>query len=165
MKRKVVSHGPASLIISLPAGWVKRYNVRRGDELDVEEDGRTLRVSTGAVAEGKSISLSLEGFGPLVVRLVKDIYAQGYDEAVLSVPIVESTNTSAFVTGILWDAADDTGDGEYDAADREDLVFVTRINASQQGGYGTYDYEVRVPSMLGGYAGADGAVAIYYAAG
>ncbi len=68
--------------------------------------------------------------------------------AIADVPVVESTNTSSFVTGILWDSADDTGDGQYDTTDKEDLVFVTAINRSREGAFGMYDYEIRVPAAL-----------------
>ena len=63
---------------------------------------------------------------------------------VTNVPIIDSTNTSAFVTGILWDSGD--GGSSYNGS--QDLVFVTRINQSHAGAYGTYDYEVALPSPL-----------------
>ncbi|RME31467.1 hypothetical protein D6789_02630, partial [Candidatus Woesearchaeota archaeon] len=72
---------------------------------------------------------------------------------VTGVPVVNSTNTSAFITGILWDSADG---GAYTGA--EDLVFVTKFNASQKGKYGTYDYEVRLPATLGDLFGSSPSV-------
>ncbi|MFH1590898.1 MAG: DUF2341 domain-containing protein [archaeon] len=60
------------------------------------------------------------------------------------VPVVNSTNSSSFRTGLLWDSAD--GGSEYNGS--QDLVLVTVLNASKQGLYGVYDYEVRVPVNL-----------------
>jgi len=69
-----------------------------------------------------------------------------------NVPTANSTGSGSFVTGILWDTADDSSmNGEYDASDKEDLVFITKINNSQPGFYGTYDYEARVPGPLKNY--------------
>ncbi len=61
----------------------------------------------------------------------------------IQVPVIDSGTGSVFVTGVLWDGADGA---EYTG--NEDLVFVTNLNGSQAGTYGTYDYEVRLPSTL-----------------
>jgi len=61
-----------------------------------------------------------------------------------NIPIVNTVSGSPFITGILWDSAD--GGLEYDGS--QDLVIVTTLNSSLVGAYGTYDYEVRVPSRL-----------------
>ncbi len=63
---------------------------------------------------------------------------------IANVPTVNSTNTSSFVTGILYDTSD--GTGGYDGT--QDLVFITRVNQSHVGKYGTYDYELTVPAFL-----------------
>jgi hypothetical protein len=74
------------------------------------------------------------------------------------VPVINSTITSDFQTGILWDATLD-GDGEYDGT--EDLVFATAINANKAGVYGTYDYELVVPSTLQNTRSGTTVTAIY----
>ncbi len=77
-----------------------------------------------------------------------------------SVPIINSTNTSSFVTGILWDTSTDTN-GEFDSVERENIVFITSVNGSKTGAYGTYDYEFLVPSLLRSYTGVTQAVDFY----
>jgi hypothetical protein len=67
-----------------------------------------------------------------------------------NVPIIYSTNSPSFITGILWDSADDTGNLQFDTTNQEDLIFISKINMSQTGAYGTYDYEIRVPAKLRG---------------
>ncbi len=62
---------------------------------------------------------------------------------VSGVPIINTTNTSSFVTGLMYDSGDGVG---YDGS--QDVVFVTSLNASHVGKYGTYDYEIRLPSPL-----------------
>ncbi len=46
IKRKVVLHGNSTLTISLPSTYVKKFNIKKGDELDVEEQGTILKIKT-----------------------------------------------------------------------------------------------------------------------
>lgn len=65
-------------------------------------------------------------------------------DEICEVPFTNSTNTSNFQTGIIYDSDDGT---PYDGT--QDLVFITRIvNPEKQGKYGKYNYESRIPSNL-----------------
>ncbi|MCF7910102.1 hypothetical protein K9L16_00325, partial [Candidatus Pacearchaeota archaeon] len=66
------------------------------------------------------------------------------------VPVANSINNSNFITGILWDSFNDS-DGEFSSLDKEDLVFVAKVNPDSDGSYGNYDYELRVPAKLREY--------------
>ncbi|MBN1543975.1 hypothetical protein JW898_00770 [Candidatus Woesearchaeota archaeon] len=86
-----------------------------------------------------------------------------FGHAIYDVPIAESTNSSTFVTGILWDSSDDTNNNhQFDSTAKEDIVFVTRVNQSKAGMYGTYDYEIRVPARLKNYKGPDSLTVTFY---
>jgi hypothetical protein len=63
-------------------------------------------------------------------------------------PIVNSTNTSDFITGILWDSSD-ANSGEFNGT--QDIIFVSNINMDKQGAYGIYDFEIKVPARLREY--------------
>jgi hypothetical protein len=76
------------------------------------------------------------------------------------IPITNSTNTSSFVTGILWDYSTDT-DSQFGAEDNETIVFWTAINSSAEGTYGTYDYELRVPDKLATYEPGSSTIDVY----
>jgi len=77
--------------------------------------------------------------------------------------VVNSTDNTNFFTGILWDSSDDVGDWQYSQDDREDLVFVTKVNKGAQGKYGLYDYEARIPVKLREYyTGDQNNVFIYF---
>ena len=83
--------------------------------------------------------------------------------SVSNVPIVASTNNSNFMTGILWDMADDASHNlRYDTTDKEDIVFVTSFRPATQGKYGTYNYEIKIPATLRSYKGFTNTVSIYY---
>ena len=74
-----------------------------------------------------------------------------------NVPIVNSTNTSDFVTGILWDYSD--GNSEYNGT--QDLILITRINENKTGEFGTYDYEIKIPAPLRSYVSGTNTVTFY----
>lgn len=82
-----------------------------------------------------------------------------YGSIINNVPVMNSTTTSSFQTGILWDMNDDTGDGEYDGT--ESLIFMTTINPDAIGTYGTYDYELTIPSALQTTEGASDTTYFY----
>jgi hypothetical protein len=85
-----------------------------------------------------------------------------HQKEIQEVPIINSTNNSNFVTGILWDSSDDTN-GEFDLADKEDLVFVAPINKQKEGAYGIYDYELKIPAKLREYNSLDSEeIYLYY---
>jgi len=79
MKRKVVLHGPSTLTISLPTSWVKKFDVKKGDELDVEEHGRELRINTESTSFEKK-EINIENFERLGRSCITASYRQGYDE-------------------------------------------------------------------------------------
>ncbi len=80
MKRRVVKHGPVTLIISLPSGWVKRQGIMSGDEIDVEEqaDGLLIRSDTKSeelIAEFETTSLDRT----TLMYTIRGYYRLGYD--------------------------------------------------------------------------------------
>ncbi len=80
-----------------------------------------------------------------------------------NVPIIDSTNSSTFITGILWDSDDDTNsNGQFDNVSKEDIVFTTLVNMTKQGRYGVYDYEIRVPARLRNYKTPDVETVTFY---
>lgn len=76
-----------------------------------------------------------------------------FTRTIPAVPVINSTNSSTFQTGILWDTSDNIPpfNRQFDTADKEDLVFITKINQSNVGKYGIYDYEIKIPALLRDY--------------
>jgi len=80
MKRKVVKQGAATLTISLPLGWAKKFKLDSGDELEVDERGNDLLVSA---VKSKVVSLrqlDLTDLDPLINRCFLSLYINGHDE-------------------------------------------------------------------------------------
>jgi hypothetical protein len=71
-----------------------------------------------------------------------------YNNTIQFVPIINSSNSSTFVTGILWSMDGDTNN-EYDTTNNEPLVFVSNININQTGGFNQpVDYEIRIATLV-----------------
>ena len=84
MKRKVVKHGTSTFIISLPAKWVSRQGIARGDELNVVEEERALIVTAQENSRIVRIEIDATGLLPrLVDRFLARSYQKGYDEIIL----------------------------------------------------------------------------------
>lgn len=80
-----------------------------------------------------------------------------FNRQINNVPIINSTNNSNFITGILWD----TGDGNTVFNGSQDVLFLTKIKMNTSGYNGTYDFELRVPAKLRSYKTGNDAVALY----
>jgi len=82
IQRKVVLHGPSTLTISLPTRWAKKHGIKKGDELEVEEFDKILKISTEK--EYFPIKTIKADFSNLSEDAVKSILAilhkSGYDE-------------------------------------------------------------------------------------
>jgi hypothetical protein len=111
--------------------------------------------------------LNMTGFGDSIEALYLDGGAVNrtdnftvFKRDVDYVPVAISISSGNFDTGILWDTFD-SADSEYDSAEREDLVFVTKINEDVVGSYETVDYEMRVPARLREYSGSNSEAVFY----
>ncbi|MBI2101337.1 phosphate uptake regulator PhoU [Candidatus Woesearchaeota archaeon] len=84
IKRKVVQHGPSTLIISLPSKWVRQHNVRKGDELDVEDTGNNIVISPQKRESLEKVTLDISAFGNMIPRTIYSMYRRGVDELIIS---------------------------------------------------------------------------------
>jgi hypothetical protein len=80
-----------------------------------------------------------------------------YGKNITNVPVANSSNSSTFLTGILWDTSD--GNTTYNGT--QDVVLITQFNPGQVGFNGTFDYEIRIPATLRSYNGAGSTVTFY----
>ncbi len=81
MRRKVVKHGPSSLVVSLPSSWVRKNRIKKGDELDVSEDVAGLRIATELPSENKSVDIDVSGLDrSSIMYYLRTMYKLGYDE-------------------------------------------------------------------------------------
>lgn len=84
MKRRVIQIGNSTQLISLPRKWAQQRGIKKGDELDIEEKGAALIVSTGATGASTSITLNIDKMDvSSILHCVQGAYKSGYDEIIL----------------------------------------------------------------------------------
>lgn len=119
---------------------------------NAKKDFLDLDIALNMTKFGDSISLlySKDGEGK-TAKETNNLFVFG--STINKVPVINSTNSTFFRTGILWDASDDSqgNNGQFDVNDKEDLVFIANINQSTVGKFGIYDYEIKVPALLRDY--------------
>lgn len=84
MKRKVIQIANSTQLISLPRKWSQKYGVKKGDEIEVEERGNQIVLSTEKSFEVEKVELDVTGFGLMTQRCVHALYKKGADEIKLT---------------------------------------------------------------------------------
>jgi len=84
MKRRIVQHGSSSLTITLPIKWVKKFGLKKGDEIQVEEAGPMLQVSTQQAIAAARKKVSTTDYGIFTKNNLSHLYQLGYDELEIS---------------------------------------------------------------------------------
>ncbi|PIN69904.1 hypothetical protein COV93_03645 [Candidatus Woesearchaeota archaeon CG11_big_fil_rev_8_21_14_0_20_43_8] len=80
MKRKVVKQGASTLMVSLPTQWAKKFNINKGDELEVEEQDRRVVISTDKEYGIERTEIDVDDLNPMILRTLAALYKAGYDE-------------------------------------------------------------------------------------
>ncbi|MBW2984830.1 AbrB/MazE/SpoVT family DNA-binding domain-containing protein [Candidatus Woesearchaeota archaeon] len=85
MKRKVSRIGPATLMVSLPSKWVKKYGLKKGDEINLEDKENKLIISTAkAEPEISKITVDVSGMDDYILQLfLTAVHKKGFDEVSL----------------------------------------------------------------------------------
>ncbi|MEK6964485.1 MAG: AbrB/MazE/SpoVT family DNA-binding domain-containing protein [Nanoarchaeota archaeon] len=82
MKRKVIQLAHSTAVISLPSKWVKKYGIKKGDEIDVSEEENQLVVQAEQIGSPKKqeIEVNLSGVSHRVLMwTLVAVYRAGYD--------------------------------------------------------------------------------------
>lgn len=80
MKRKIIQMAGKTMLVSLPSSWVKKYGVKKGEEVEVEEQDRRIIVSTEKSYGEIKGELDLNEFDKLAKRTIGTYYKYGCDE-------------------------------------------------------------------------------------
>ncbi|MBI4139905.1 phosphate uptake regulator PhoU [Candidatus Woesearchaeota archaeon] len=79
MKRKIIQIAGSTQLVSLPRKWCKEHNIQKGEEVDVEEDGDAVIISTKSGAPTSHIKLSYKDLGPFHPHYLTAAYHAGYE--------------------------------------------------------------------------------------
>jgi phosphate uptake regulator len=81
MKRKVIKQGHSTLTITLPSKWVKKFDIKAGDELDLIEQKKSIVLNTQKVVDIGEISIDVSDLPTqLLWRFIISSYRAGYDK-------------------------------------------------------------------------------------
>ena len=80
MKRSIVKQGAATLMVSLPSKWTKKYHLNKGDEVDIVEKGRDLLITSEVVPEIRKATINISELKDIWRRVISALYKAGYDE-------------------------------------------------------------------------------------
>ena len=84
MKRKINRVGPATYTVSLPKKWVEKQKLKKGDDIEVDEKGSTIVVSTSKKPEAKKVKAHVPFHKRTILRTLYHSYKSGADEVELS---------------------------------------------------------------------------------
>ncbi len=81
IKRKVIQIANSTQLISLPRKWTQKYGIKKGDEIEVEEQGNKIIVSNQKEIEHGSIEIDVTGLDrTTILYYIQSLYRFGYDE-------------------------------------------------------------------------------------
>ena len=81
MKRKVIQIANSTQLISLPRKWSQKYGVKKGDELEVEENGNKIVIGTEKGVSLETVEIDITGLDrSSIMYYIRSIYRMGYDE-------------------------------------------------------------------------------------
>lgn len=80
MKRKVIQLAGKTLVVSLPSKWAKKYGIKKGDDVDVEEGERKLVIKGHGEGEKTVKVLDAKDLNLMLKRVTGALYKAGYDD-------------------------------------------------------------------------------------
>ena len=121
MKRKAIQLAKNTLVVSLPSSWVKRYGVKKGAELELEEIGAMLSVALTAQDDIKKVILDASHLSERPLRwAISGLHKQGFDQ-------VEVRYESPKTADILHDLLRDTLLGFTVVSQRERVMILRQV--------------------------------------
>lgn len=84
MKRKLIQMAGKTMVVSLPSSWVKKYGLKKGEEIDLEEQGQRVVISTGKEYDIEKVRIDLKGATERAIRwTLSALHKSGFDEIVI----------------------------------------------------------------------------------
>ena len=80
MKRKVIQIANSTQLVSLPRKWCLEHGVKKGDELEVEENGNKIQVSTSKEETLETAKIHFANADSFLKRPLMTLYKLGYDQ-------------------------------------------------------------------------------------
>jgi phosphate uptake regulator len=86
MQRKLIRHGPSSLVTSLPSKWIKENNLKKGDIIELSEQKNNIVLKpTLSKEKKKSINIEIDNLDrSTFLKYLIAAYIKGYHEIIIS---------------------------------------------------------------------------------
>ena len=91
MKRKLIKQGTGALTITLPKSWISKYELKSGDEVEVDEQEKILLLKADGKSDTlKKIEINIDNLDQaLIWRFFTAAYRTSYDEITLRFSDIE----------------------------------------------------------------------------
>ena len=84
IKRRVIQIANSTQLISLPRKWSQKYNIQKGDELEIEEQGNKLLIGTDKGTSLEKTEVDVTGLDRTsILYYIQSLYRSGYDEILI----------------------------------------------------------------------------------
>tara|TARA_Y100000310_G_scaffold345415_1_gene464738 strand:- start:7009 stop:7875 length:867 start_codon:yes stop_codon:yes gene_type:complete len=80
MKRSVILMGGKTYVVSLPANWIRKFEIQKGQELDVAVVDNTVIVQTDKLSSGNDLEINVSPLDKMLRRVIGAAYKSGYDQ-------------------------------------------------------------------------------------
>ncbi len=80
MKRKVIQIAESTQLISLPRKWAQAHGIKKGDELEITEEGNKLSITTESEKATERKVIDISELTDYRKTLIAAAYLKGYDE-------------------------------------------------------------------------------------
>lgn len=105
MKRKVIKQGHNTMTLTLPSKWVKEFNLKPGDEIDIAERDNGIFVSAQNLEDKRKVEICIDELdNPTIWKYFMAVYREGYDEVLVKFkPDLKLDNPYKFFTRYILD--------------------------------------------------------------
>ncbi|MBD3164079.1 AbrB/MazE/SpoVT family DNA-binding domain-containing protein [Candidatus Woesearchaeota archaeon] len=82
MRRKVIQIGDSTQLISLPRKWALKHGIKKGDEMEIKEEGNHLVIASDIESRKKmDIEIKVDGLDKdSLIFLLRGLYIKGYHQ-------------------------------------------------------------------------------------
>ena len=81
MERKLVKQGASTIMVSLPAKWIRKFDLKKGDSINLREKDNRILIFPKEKEEKLETKIKLRGLTESSIRtLITNTYRRGYDK-------------------------------------------------------------------------------------
>lgn len=81
MRRKIIKQGHNTLTITLPSKWARNFNIKAGDEIEINEKDNGLLLTTERRSDSLKTNIDITNLDiPTIWKYFMAVYREGYDE-------------------------------------------------------------------------------------